>query len=503
MSCRGPAVAALLSWISSTQWMLDPSLGPVVFAILSVGIAVGVVAVMAGWRNTNARNTALVTAAIGIVAYFPLQTVFDWDMSMWTIFGLCCRRHPRRGRSSATRWAGSTRANRPASVPLTAFLMSVVMFVDRTMQSWAEYSASSVIRNRPIKTIGDSEDRLEGSFWVIANDTFSHLVLPTLALMLISLAGYTRYSRASMLEVLNQDYIRTARAKGLTNRTVVVRHAFRNALIPLVTIVAFDISAIIGGAVVTESVFEWEGMGRLFIDGLREIDPNRVMAFFVVTGVFAVVFNLLADIIYAVLDPRIRLGGTDADLSVPRPRGRCRTTTLAGAARSTRGGSSRITTPPAPVEADPIERPTSTSRPSSRRRSPASARARSSAAASSATRGRWSSLAFLLLIVVLAATSIGWGPIPGWWKYSYTDLVPSVPDGADGPTLSLRPTWLGGAGIQLGEHPFGLDNERGQGHVRDDDARRADQPRRHHRARHRVDHDRRRRSGRCRATTAS
>ena len=126
--------------------------------------------------------------------------------------------------------------------------------------------------------------------------------------MLISLAAYTRYSRASMLEVLNQDYIRTARAKGLTNRTVVVRHAFRNALIPLATIVAFDISGIIGGAVVTESVFEWEGMGRLFIDGLREIDPNRVMAFFVVTGVFAVVFNLLADIIYAVLDPRIRLG---------------------------------------------------------------------------------------------------------------------------------------------------------------------------------------------------
>jgi peptide/nickel transport system permease protein len=143
---------------------------------------------------------------------------------------------------------------------------------------------------------------------VIANDTFSHLILPTLALMLISVAAYTRYSRASMLEVLNQDYIRTARAKGLTERTVVVRHAFRNALIPLATIVAFDISGIIGGAVITESVFEWEGMGRLFIDGLREFDPNRVMAFFVVTGVFAVVFNLIADITYAVLDPRIRIG---------------------------------------------------------------------------------------------------------------------------------------------------------------------------------------------------
>ena len=262
---------------------------------------------MAGWRNTNARNTALVTAAIGIVAYFPLQALFDRDMSIWTILGLAAVA-VLVGVVVGYAMGGFDKGQSARVGALTAFLMSVVMFVDRMMQSWAEYSASPVIRNRPIKTIGDSEDRLEGSFWVIANDTFSHLVLPTIALMLISLAGYTRFSRASMLEVLNQDYIRTARAKGLTNRTVVVRHAFRNAMIPLVTIVAFDISAIIGGAVITESVFEWEGMGRLFIDGLREIDPNRVMAFFVVTGVAAVVFNLLADITYAVLDPRIRLG---------------------------------------------------------------------------------------------------------------------------------------------------------------------------------------------------
>ena len=85
--------------------------------------------------------------------------------------------------------------------------------------------------------------------------------------MLISLATYTRYSRASMLEVLNQDYIRTARAKGLTERTVVIRHGFRNAMIPLATIVAFDIGGILGGAVITETVFEWNAMGRMFQDG--------------------------------------------------------------------------------------------------------------------------------------------------------------------------------------------------------------------------------------------
>jgi peptide/nickel transport system permease protein len=298
---------ALLAWISATQWLLDPGFGFFGFAAISFGITAGVIAVMAGWRNERARNAALVTWGLGVVSYIPLQTVFDGDVSIWTIFGLLAF-------SIALATAvgylvgGYDKGQSARTASIVAVLMGFVMFVDRMMQSWAEYSASSVIRNRPIKTIGDSEGRLEGSFWVIANNTFSHLVLPTLALMLISVAAYTRYSRASMLEVLNQDYIRTARAKGLTERTVVIRHALRNALIPLATIVAFDISGIIGGAVITETVFQWDGMGRLFVDGLREIDPNRVMAFFVVTGTFAVVFNLLADIIYAVLDPRIRVG---------------------------------------------------------------------------------------------------------------------------------------------------------------------------------------------------
>jgi peptide/nickel transport system permease protein len=300
-------VAGLLSWISSHQWMLNPGFGPLVFALIAIGIAVGTVFVMAGWRNVRARNTALLTAAIGIILYFPLQTLFDKDISLWVIAGLGVVAILV-GVACGYAVGGYDKGQSARTGAITALLIGVVAFIDRAMQSWAEYSASPVIRNRPIKTIGDREDRLEGSFWVIVNDTFSHLILPTLALMLISVATYTRYSRASMLEVLNQDYIRTARAKGLTNRTVVVRHAFRNALIPLATIVAFDISGIIGGAVITESVFEWEGMGRLFIDGLREFDPNRVMAFFVVTGLVAVIFNLLADITYAVLDPRIRIG---------------------------------------------------------------------------------------------------------------------------------------------------------------------------------------------------
>jgi peptide/nickel transport system permease protein len=204
-------------------------------------------------------------------------------------------------------FGGFDRGLSAKTAAVTAFLVSGVIFVDRAMQSWREYSESSVIRNRPIKTIGDREGRLTGSFWVITNDTFSHLVLPTLALMLISLASYTRYSRASMLEVLNQDYIRTARAKGLSERTVVVRHGFRNAMIPLATVVAVDIGGVLGGAVITETVFEWNAMGRLFQTGLQTLDPNPVMAFFVVVAIFAVVANLIADLLYAVLDPRIRI----------------------------------------------------------------------------------------------------------------------------------------------------------------------------------------------------
>jgi peptide/nickel transport system permease protein len=138
-------------------------------------------------------------------------------------------------------------------------------------------------------------------------DSSTHLILPTAALMIISVAGYTRYTRATLLEVLNQDYVRTARAKGLPETTVIMRHAFRNTLIPIATIVAFDFGGVIGGAIITERVFAWQGMGALFNQGLREVDVNLVMGVFLVTGVAAVIFNILADLAYSALDPRIRI----------------------------------------------------------------------------------------------------------------------------------------------------------------------------------------------------
>jgi len=137
-------------------------------------------------------------------------------------------------------------------------------------------------------------------------DRAQHLGLPIIVLMVASIAQYSRYMRASMLEVVNSDYVRTARAKGLSEQKVTMKHAFRNALIPLVTIVALNFGALLGGAVVTETVFALDGMGLYFVNQLNGGDPYPVMAWLMVTATMIIVFNLVADILYGYLDPRVR-----------------------------------------------------------------------------------------------------------------------------------------------------------------------------------------------------
>ena len=138
-------------------------------------------------------------------------------------------------------------------------------------------------------------------------DYLRHLVLPVLTLSVQLVAQWSRFQRSSMLDVLSSDYIRTARAKGVSRRDVVWRHAFRNALTPLVTDVATQAGGLMGGLVITEAIFSIPGMGRLFIDSLQQGDVYAVLGFMVVTGVFVILFNLIADLIYGVLDPRVRL----------------------------------------------------------------------------------------------------------------------------------------------------------------------------------------------------
>ncbi|SDW46518.1 ABC transporter permease [Paenibacillus sp. CF384] len=139
-------------------------------------------------------------------------------------------------------------------------------------------------------------------------DLFMHLILPVSVLTLGFLAAYTKYSRASMLEVLNQDYIRTARAKGLKEGRVIFRHALRNALIPIITILGLDLPILVGGAALTERVFNWPGMGRLFVDMAVAREYSVLMSITLVVSVIVVVGNLIADILYAVVDPRVQLG---------------------------------------------------------------------------------------------------------------------------------------------------------------------------------------------------
>lgn len=137
-------------------------------------------------------------------------------------------------------------------------------------------------------------------------DSFSHLILPATVLGLAEAAPLIRYTRSSMLEVIRQDYVNTARAKGLHERTVIWRHALRNALIPLITIVALNLPRLLGGTVIIEAVFAWPGMGTLAITAVQSRDYPIIMAINLITAIMILISNLLADLIYAIVDPRIK-----------------------------------------------------------------------------------------------------------------------------------------------------------------------------------------------------
>ncbi len=141
----------------------------------------------------------------------------------------------------------------------------------------------------------------------VLNDAVRHLILPAFALSTIPMALIARMTRSSMLEVLGQDYIRTARAKGLSRRAVILKHAFRNALLPLATVIGLSLGGLLGGAILTETVFNLSGVGRILYDGITARDYGIVQGFTVVIAIFFVVLNLIVDISYAYLDPRIRL----------------------------------------------------------------------------------------------------------------------------------------------------------------------------------------------------
>lgn len=140
-------------------------------------------------------------------------------------------------------------------------------------------------------------------------DLIRHMIMPVVTLTIGGLASYLKFSRSSMMDVLSQDYVRTARAKGVVERKVIFKHALRNALIPIITIIGLDLPSLVGGAALTERVFNWPGMGRLFVEYAFGREYNGLMAITLVGATVVILGNLLADIVYALVDPRVRLGG--------------------------------------------------------------------------------------------------------------------------------------------------------------------------------------------------
>ena len=293
--------------IDLTDWYLDPGLGPILIAFLSVGIAFGVTAISSGLSDLKAKKAALVMAGLAVAWYYPAQWIFDNSASYLAIIVMLALLIAT-GVFVSRIFSKIDRGPIARTAIITGVLCGFLILIDRVMQSWKEYSATDAVNYRPVPTFGQRKDQLvTEDFWLNNLDIIMHLILPTLALILISLAGWIRYSRGALLEVLNQDYIRTARAKGLNERVVITRHAFRNMMLPLSSLFVGEFVGLVGGAVITERVFGWQGMGTLGIKAINTYDLNLLMGVNLLLSFLVVTGNLLADLLYSALDPRIRL----------------------------------------------------------------------------------------------------------------------------------------------------------------------------------------------------
>ncbi|AXK87017.1 ABC transporter permease [Nocardia farcinica] len=187
-------------------------------------------------------------------------------------------------------------------------LLSTPIFLLATLLKYGALEINSLTGQRIFLYTGEtSAHRIEG-LWPQLLDRLQHLVLPTLALALGGMAGYSRYQRNAMLDVLQSDFIRTARAKGLTRGRALYKHGLRTALIPMATLFAYSLGGLITGATFTEKIFGWHGVGEWLVDAVNAQDIYVVVTVTVFTGLVVLVSGLLSDIVYAILDPRVRVG---------------------------------------------------------------------------------------------------------------------------------------------------------------------------------------------------
>ncbi len=224
---------------------------------------------------------------IGIYSAVRQYSLLDYSMTTFAFFG----------QSMPTFWTGL--------LILSIFAVGLKMFPAGGVRSTGMPGdiVEALIR---IFTFGNAYPALAGREGEIIMDGLWHLTLPVVILVYFNMAGWIRYTRSAMLEVLRQDYMRSARAKGLGERLVILRHGLRNAMIPLITLLVLTIPYIFGGAIITETIFSWPGMGRQLIDAINGVDWPVVQGILVLTACLIVFANLLSDVLYAVVDPRIK-----------------------------------------------------------------------------------------------------------------------------------------------------------------------------------------------------
>jgi peptide/nickel transport system permease protein len=190
---------------------------------------------------------------------------------------------------------------------LSLLVISTPTFVIANLLILAALRVNSVFGLQLFEYTGETSPDAVGGAWNQFVDRLQHLVLPTFTLALTAIAGFSRYQRNAMLDVLGQDFIRTARAKGLTRRQALFKHGLRTALIPMATLFAYGVSGLVTGAVFTEKIFGWHGMGEWVVQGVATQDTNIIAAVTVFSGATILVGGLLSDVIYAALDPRVRV----------------------------------------------------------------------------------------------------------------------------------------------------------------------------------------------------
>ena len=190
---------------------------------------------------------------------------------------------------------------------LSFVILSIPVFVLAVVLEIAAVGVNNAVGSKVFEYTGEFTPGLQGGFWTHAIDRLKHLVLPSLTLILGEIAIFSRYQRSAMLDVLGQDFVRTAQAKGLRRRSALLKHALRTALIPAVTYFIYNFGILIVGATFTEKIFGWHGMGEWFVDSVTRNDTNAVAAVTCFAAVMILLAGLISDIAYAFLDPRIRV----------------------------------------------------------------------------------------------------------------------------------------------------------------------------------------------------